>query len=269
MKTVCLRNSERLSTAIIPEKFSNLLVDDTHKVLYCEIPKVACTNWKRVLLILSGHLNTTEPMEIPANRVHGEYTKYIRKLNSYEPEEIQYRLKNYYKFIFVRNPLERLLSAYYNKFTMKYNQYFPEKFGRKIIRRYRKNATRKELESGTDVKFSEFVQYLLDPATTDERPFNGHWRQFYQLCRPCMVDYDFIGKYETIAEDTDKVLSQLGVSDFVKFPTKGPKKSKTARLLPEAYKVISSEDIHRLWELYKVDFAMFGYDYPDTTFTRH
>ena len=48
------------------------------------------------------------------NRVHWlrETDKFIKRAVHYRPAERQKRLKKYYKFMFVREPLERLLSAY-------------------------------------------------------------------------------------------------------------------------------------------------------------
>ena len=60
--------------------------------------QVACTNWKRVLLIMSGKMNTTDPKKLRPSLVHGELSyRYLRTLVSYSPDEIEYRLRNYFK----------------------------------------------------------------------------------------------------------------------------------------------------------------------------
>ncbi len=241
-----------------------MYVDDTNQFLYCMIPKVACTNWKRVMLVLSGKVNTTDPMTLsPAQAHSNENAKYLKTLNSYTVAEIKYRLKHYFKFMFVREPLERLLSAYRNKFTVSYNNYFPQRYGKYIIKKFRKNPSAKSLRMGQDVRFQEFLKYILDAETP--KPFNAHWRQYYKLCHPCLVDYDAIGKYETVDDDIDYVLHEVHVDHLIKFPRANriSGRPKTADILKQSYKNISSEDIHRLWEIYSVDYAMFGYPYPD------
>ena len=176
----------------------------THIFLFC-ILQVACTNWKRVLLVLSDKTNYTDALQIPAHLAHSkDMEKVIRTLDTYTPDEIQYRLENYFKFVIVRNPLERLYSAYRNKFTMSYNTYFPKRFGKQIIKRHRKNPSKKSLKLGHDVTFEEFISYILDPNT--EQPFNEHWRPMYKLCFPCLHKYDVIGKYETMSEDVQYIL---------------------------------------------------------------
>lgn len=245
------------------EMFRYLYVDDKHHFLYCEVPKVACTNWKRVLLIMSGKMNTTDPGELRSPLVHGELSnRYLRRLVSYSPDEIDYRLRNYFKVMFVRSPLERLLSAYINKFTRSYSTYFRKRYGRKIVRRYREDPSKESLQHGHDVTFNEFIQYVLDPQTRQSSAFNAHWRQYYKLCRPCIVKYDYIGKYETLTEDVANVLRALNAT-HIKFPASVRSGTRTADLVKNVYANISAEEIHSLWKIYAVDFEMFGYKYPD------
>ena len=63
--------------------------------------------------------------------------------------------------MFVRHPVERVLSAYRDKFTttMSGGQRFQKLYGRDIIKRFRKNPSMPSLKKGNDVKFDEFVQY--------------------------------------------------------------------------------------------------------------
>jgi len=168
--------------------------------------------------------------------------------------------------MFVRHPLERLVSTYRDKFT-KPAYYYPQRFGRKIIRTVRgANASEQSLKRGHDVRFQEMVEYLLDPRSTlmrDQLQSDNHWRQEHLLCHPCYVHYDFIGHYETLYEDAQAVLQALGVADRVHFPNTDPNnrwKQKTAKVSAKILAEISADELRRVKQLYAYDFELFGYD---------
>lgn len=53
-------------------ELNHLIVDDRHGVIYCYVPKVACTNWKRVMIVLSQSLSDQgtpyrDPLDIPGS----------------------------------------------------------------------------------------------------------------------------------------------------------------------------------------------------------
>ena len=248
---------------ISPSQFKSLYVDDNHKIIYCKVPKVACTNWLRIFIVLSGTTNISNPLDISPSKTHHEFERNLHQLSDYSIDDIRHKLQNYFKFIFVREPFERILSAYRNKFTTSYNKYFQQRYGKHIIREYRKNPTTKALNTGSDVKFHEFVAYLLDPKT--KRPFNDHWNQYYRLCHPCLVQYDVIGKYESLEEDAEYVFERTDINKILHFPKSNrlAGKPRTSDVYMNSFQNISRLELHKLWELYKVDFSMFGYPYPD------
>uniref|UniRef100_A0A452H385 Carbohydrate sulfotransferase n=1 Tax=Gopherus agassizii TaxID=38772 RepID=A0A452H385_9SAUR len=123
--------SSRKRRVLTPNDLKHLVVDENHEMIYCYVPKVACTNWKRVMMVLTGRGKYSDPMEIPANEAH--ISSNLKTLNQYSIPEINHRLKSYMKFLFVREPFERLVSAYRNKFTQKYNTSFHKRYGTKIF----------------------------------------------------------------------------------------------------------------------------------------
>ncbi|MFT7812596.1 carbohydrate sulfotransferase 11-like [Arapaima gigas] len=252
--------TSRKRRVLTPGDLKHLVVDEDHEMIYCYVPKVACTNWKRVMMVLTGRGKYTDPMEIPSNEAH--VPSNLKTLNQYSIPEINHRLKSYLKFLFVREPFERLVSAYRNKFTLKYNTSFHKRFGTKIVRRYRKNATQEALQSGADVKFQEFAGYLVDPATQREGPLNEHWQTVYSLCHPCHIHYDLVGKYETLEEDANYILRLAGVSDYLRFPTYAKSTRTTDQMAAEFFQNISSQQQAQLYQLYRMDFLMFNYSTP-------
>ncbi|KAK7878918.1 hypothetical protein WMY93_030852 [Mugilogobius chulae] len=62
--------SSRKRRVLTPADLKHLVVDEEHELIYCYVPKVACTNWKRVMMVLTGHGKYSDPMEIPSNEAH-------------------------------------------------------------------------------------------------------------------------------------------------------------------------------------------------------
>ncbi|XP_042577695.1 carbohydrate sulfotransferase 11-like isoform X2 [Cyprinus carpio] len=252
--------SSRKRRVLTPSDLKHLVVDEEHELIYCYVPKVACTNWKRVMMVLSSRGKYSDPMEIPSNEAH--VPSNLKTLNQYSISDINHRLKSYVKFLFVREPFERLVSAYRNKFTLRYNTSFHKRYGTKIVRRYRKNATTEALQSGADVKFQEFAEYLVDPGTQREAPLNEHWQTVYSLCHPCHIHYDLVGKYETLEEDANYVLKLAGVGNSLRFPTYAKSTRTTDQMAAMFFNNISSQQQSQLYQLYKLDFLMFNYSIP-------
>ncbi|KAJ9598199.1 hypothetical protein L9F63_011119 [Diploptera punctata] len=240
------------------EMYNHILVDERHKLLYCYVPKVACTNWKRVFMILNGMANSTDPLKIPASLAHHKDS--IPRLSNYSSAEINIILKTYTKFLFVRNPFERLLSAYHNKLEQHYqsSKYFQSRIGRHIVKHYRQNASKESLSKGDDVTFKEFATYLI---AEEQGNFNEHWRPIYNLCHPCSINYDIIGKYETFDQDSEFILKQIGVTNIA-FPH-APKSSRTTSNLEKYFSTLEHKIVMQLYNVYAKDFKLFGYSLED------
>ncbi|KAL1020754.1 hypothetical protein UPYG_G00004210 [Umbra pygmaea] len=260
LEEACLTHT-RKRRVLTSDDLRHIIVDDKHSLLYCYVPKVACTNWKRVLMVLTGDGRYREPLAIPANEAHvaGNH----RTLSEYSTAEINSRLRSYLKFIFVREPFERLVSAYRNKFTRSYNTAFHKRYGTKIIRQHRPDPKPEALERGNDVSFKEFVHYLVDPRTQREGPFNEHWERVHSLCHPCLIHYDVVGKYETLEQDTRSVLHLAGVEGEVQFPTSSKGTRTNGGMTAQFFKNISPFYQKKLFNLYRMDFLLFNYSIPE------
>ncbi|KAL4613201.1 carbohydrate sulfotransferase 8-like isoform X1 [Arapaima gigas] len=259
VREVCARYHSRGPHVVMPQHVSRIFVEDKHKLLYCEVPKAGCSNWKRVLMVLEGLASSTQ--DIQHDAVH--YGNHLRRLDSFERQGITHRLETYTKVLFVREPLERLVSAFRDKFENP-NTYYHPVFGRPIISRYRANASQAALRTGTGVTFKEFVQYLLDV----HRPvgMDIHWEPVGHLCSPCLLDFDFIGKFETMQVDANFLLHITGAPHNLTFPSfkdRNPQAERTsAHITQQYFAQLNASDRQRVYDFYYMDYLMFNYSKP-------
>ncbi|XP_025951744.1 carbohydrate sulfotransferase 9 isoform X2 [Dromaius novaehollandiae] len=252
-------NSRKKLRTHLVHVVSRIYVEDRHKILYCEVPKAGCSNWKRVLMVLNGLAASAH--NISHDDVH--YGKHLKKLDSYDLKGIYTRLNTYTKTIFVRDPMERLVSAFRDKFEHP-NSYYHPVFGKAIIKKYRQNANEEALKTGSGVKFKEFIQYLLD----SHRPvgMDIHWEQVSKLCYPCLINYDFIGKFETLEEDANYFLQLVGAPAELKFPNFKDRHSSdertNAEVVRQYLKKLSKQERQLTYDFYYLDYLMFNYTLP-------
>ncbi|XP_029782211.1 carbohydrate sulfotransferase 8 isoform X2 [Suricata suricatta] len=245
--------------AVTPRHVSRIFVEDRHRVLYCEVPKAGCSNWKRVLMVMAGLASSTA--DIQHNTVH--YGGALRRLDTFDRQGILHRLGTYTKMLFVREPFERLVSAFRDKFEHP-NSYYHPVFGKAILARYRANASREALRTGAGVRFPEFVQYLLDV----HRPvgMDIHWDHVGRLCSPCLIDYDFVGKFESMEEDANFFLSLIRAPRNLTFPRFKDRHSQeartTARIAHQYFAQLSALQRQRTYDFYYMDYLMFNYSKP-------
>ncbi|XP_064627872.1 carbohydrate sulfotransferase 11-like [Lineus longissimus] len=256
-------------TSLTKRDVNHFLVDEKRKFIYCQIPKVACTNIIRLMLGLNGVEN---PYNISSSDIflYQKYDVYLNKmrLQYYRKEKIWERLTNanYTKFLLVRDPYERLYSAYQHKLVVGTVQ-FLQIYGSQILKKYRPGLKTNEYRRGRGVRFDEFLTFRLNPQdfTNAHGRWNKsdeHWAEVYDLCHPCHVDYDIIGKYETVETDMTHVISSFDPPTDLTWPKRSDhyKNKPTADILHEGYRNISSGLLKNISKLFDRDVNIFGYD---------
>lgn len=68
------------------------------------------------------------------------------------------------------------------------------------------------MKKGDDVTFGEFVDFITDDNENGTR--NEHWNSIFDLCHPCLVNYNLVSKYETLSEDATEILERIGADNI-------------------------------------------------------
>ena len=257
IKEVC-KKQYGSSPPPVNRAYTRILVDETNKVLYCVIPKTGCSTWKTLFVNLSGNATLVESGE--KIQVHGDdINRYgIKYLNQYSRENREEILmdQSYMRFIVVRNPFDRLVSAFNDKIN---RTRFGYSNGYSGVIQYRK--TTHDWGRGN---FTKFAMFLTEENKPDHEEVDVHWAKYEDLCQPCSVHYDFILKLETVDTDLPQFLDIIKANrtfiDNLNVRNSQRKKTFTGRILSEFVKV-PEKVVKELYDTYALDFEYFGYNF--------
>ena len=109
-------------------------------------------------------------------------------------------------FMFSRDPYSRLLSGYLDKIYSANPTYW-KILGGSIRSNKRTNCYH-------NVTFLEYVEYAIRMEKIQTENKDPHPAAMYDLCKPCIIDYDFIGKMETFKADVSFLLNNYNLSEY-------------------------------------------------------
>jgi len=212
-----IKNQEmaRKKKYMYTKPYYNMLFDKKHNLIACNNHKVGSSTIVAVLYNISGLQNVSS--------------------DSFRKEHLRQRLipesinnSSAKAFMFVREPLQRLLSAYGNE------------AGQTRVR---------------NVSFEMFLKNVLKEIDGKQR-IDSHHMPFFQRCRPCDVEYDYVGTMETFDKDLKYILGQFGI-DIDIVPRQNNEESSSDG--EEAIKNVPMDIKRQIWERYKEDYVIFGY----------
>ena len=202
-------------------------INKTHKFAFIHIPKTGGCSIKQIL----KHYEDDSTVPI----YHRTVSKVIWKYGY---------TKDYYKFSFVRNPWDRFVSAFMYLRGGGQRKQKGDRIAQQDILKNGEGDMKKFLNSGFD--FKKHIRHM-NP-------------QVDFLLRKGKNVMDYIGRYETLSEDFDKVCNHLNI-DLWSLPTANRTSGKAEK---EYIEYFDKETEEIIGEAYRDDIEMLGYKFGDS-----
>lgn len=253
-----------------------LVVAPQHGLVWCPNAKVGTTTWYEILRRkLTPRLNTMPrcfPTACPDHRYpRHSLRNYPLSLPKHMPSNnLLCDRRRFVSFTFVRNPWDRLASAYLSKIAR------PTVKDRQALAVQARIRTLFGLQRRQRIKFGQFIRWVVQQNAST---MNQHWKPHSERCDTLYTPFEFIGRYETMQEDILHVLGMLGWdpslipathwSSLDKSGLAAMRQNESQKLLAlyrDDETATRDQLVDLVYEKYKYDIVPFGYTFPGRSF---
>lgn len=232
------------------------LINREHRFVFFSVPKVACTQWIQLMMRIGG---AEDWQDDPHGR---EDRPFLSALSPAECTDI-INDPTWTKAVFLRDPVERFLSAYLDK----------------IVRV--PGARRYYFDTEGEVPLEQFISFALEPDRHSS-PHRGlgpatdaHWRPQSLLggIGKFIDSFQFVGDFRFLQVHTRVLLERLGLWEEFGAGGWGPSGEEPMFVVNDAEnrtdaghlmaEYFSQEDLLRMRDAYREDYAMIARVRPD------
>jgi hypothetical protein len=215
---------------------ARISINDPYRFIYIRVPKAANTMLSHTLF---QHAHGVSAHDNRQAKNAFRHPSHLRR------DEIAHVIGQYYCFIVVRNPYERVFSAYWSKVRSNSMK----------KKRYRDTVRRRAGGAGdAPISFAAFCRYLDAGGLYDD----PHWLPQACYATTLGVDnIDFVGSVENLHDDLQTVFGAIFPDhDAIKFSNRSGSRNNSSAFARDYYDRECLEIVQRL---YARDFELFGY----------
>jgi hypothetical protein len=235
------RYVERYCEPLTPHELNQYLhISLQHRFVYVEIPKNACSTLKFILRRVELDDVTIENTKQIHNR---QYSPLLRPCQLWDVDALL-NSSQFKRFTFVRNPYTRVLSAFLDKIAGN-NRRLKEPLFTILDRDIK--------EISSPISFVDFLRAIRQQSPLE---MDHHWRQQSIQAFYPKLSYDFIGRFERLDEDIERLGGVLGIDLRKYYYRHAPHNTNAGERLKEYY---DDESIRLVKQIYAEDFDLFEY----------
>jgi hypothetical protein len=206
-------------------------VSHKHRYLFVATPKVACSS-----IIMTLHRLEHDDPAFAHAQDHDVHTPHLSPLESMAANVSVIHDANYFKWCFVRNPFDRLLSCWKEKLHDwgGMRPMFEQLLGRV-----------------GSVSFDEFIRTVCSQEFSD---MDSHYAPQAYVTFQGMIPFDFVGRFERLESDLAAAFGKFE-ADYMTYRAVVD----SHRTGPKPYSLITPELEAMIVDKFAVDFASFDY----------